>query len=175
MAMGGRIAEELVTGDFSNGAYGDIKQATRIARAMVCEFGMSNELGPQSFGEREEMLFLGREVSRHQDYSEATALRIDAEVNRLLREAYDEALRILRENRDKLDLLTKFLLERETLDGRDVVDIIRHGRILAEADRPADGGDAAGSSAPGPAAAAPAPATPPAPLVGGPSPDPQPA
>jgi cell division protease FtsH len=102
---------------------------------MVCEFGMSDEIGPQSFGEHEELLFLGREISRHKDYSEATAQRIDAEVNGLLRSSYAEAVEILRKNRDKLDLLAETLLDRETLDGKDVLDIIHHGRILSEAER----------------------------------------
>ncbi len=153
--MGGRAAEELACSDITTGAQNDLKQATRIAHLMVCEWGMSPELGPQSFGNREEVLFLGREVSRSQDYSEATAQKIDKEVNRLLREAYDRAIDILRTNRDKLELVTKLLLERETLDGNDVMDLMKHGRILSESERGEPKGGAPSS----------APAVPPVPVA----------
>jgi cell division protease FtsH len=133
--MGGRAAEEIACSDITTGAQNDLKQATRISRMMVCEWGMSEILGPQSFGEREELLFLGREVSRSQDYSEATAEKIDAEVNRFLREAYDRAIDILKTNRDALELIARNLLERETLDGREVDEIIKHKRILSEVER----------------------------------------
>ena len=135
--MGGRAAEELACKDITTGAQSDLKQATRIARLMVCEWGMSAELGPQSFGNREEFLFHGREVSRSLDISESTARRIDEEVGRMLHEAYARAIGILRDNRDKLDMVTQLLLERETLDGQDVADILKHGRILTEAERAA--------------------------------------
>ncbi len=133
--MGGRAAEEIACSDITTGAQNDLKQATRIARAMVCDWGMTDALGPQSYGDREELLFLGREVSRNQDFSEATAQKIDDEVNRLLREAHDHAKNLLIEKRDRLELLTKTLLERETMDGRDVEEIVRHGRILTEVER----------------------------------------
>ena len=146
--MGGRAAEELACSDITTGAQNDLKQATRIATLMVCEWGMSSSLGPQSFGNREEVLFLGREVSRHQDYSEATARKIDEEVNRLLTEAYQQSLDILRTNRDKLELITKMLIEQETLDGKDVEDLIRFGRIRSEQERGGSGKDQ--GSNPGP-------------------------
>jgi cell division protease FtsH len=130
--MGGRVAEELSFGDISSGAASDLKEATRIARLMVCGWGMSPELGPQTFGQHEEVLFLGREVTRSQDFSEDTARRIDAEVNRLLREAHRRAQTLIEAHRDKLDLIANLLLERETLDGRDVEEIVRHGHILTE-------------------------------------------
>jgi len=133
--MGGRSAEELVFGDITTGAGNDLKEATRIARLMVCNWGMSKELGPQTFGAQEELLFLGREIARNQDFSEDTSRRIDAEVNRLLGEAHEQALQILRTNRDKLDFIARLLLEKETLDGRDVEDIVRHGRVLSEEER----------------------------------------
>jgi cell division protease FtsH len=133
--MGGRAAEEIACNDITTGAQNDFKQATRIARLMVCDWGMSEALGPQAFGEREEVLFLGREVSRNQDYSETTAQKIDEEVNRLLRDAYKQAKEILLLKRDKLELLAKMLLERETVDGRDVDEIMKHGRILSEVER----------------------------------------
>ena len=127
--MGGRVAEELVFGDITTGAQSDIKQATRLARMMVCEWGMSPALGPQNFSTREELLFLGREVSRSQDISEETARRIDEEIHRLLHEAYERARTILQQHRDKLDILTQLLIERETLDGMEVSIIVKHGRL----------------------------------------------
>ncbi|TAN36430.1 MAG: ATP-dependent metallopeptidase FtsH/Yme1/Tma family protein [Verrucomicrobia bacterium] len=127
--MGGRVAEELVFGDITTGAQSDIKQATRLARLMVCEWGMSPKMGPQNFSEREEVLFLGREVNRSQEISEDTARRIDEEVSRLLGEAYERATQILRTHRDKLDLITHLLLERETLDGREVAALVKFGRL----------------------------------------------
>ncbi len=139
--MGGRAAEEVVFGDITTGAYSDLKQATRIARMMVCEWGMSPVLGPQSFGNREETLFLGREVSRSFEYSEETARKIDAEVSRLVTEAYDRALEIMRTHRKELDQLAELLLERETLDGREVEEIVKHGRLLTEDERVKEYGD----------------------------------
>ncbi len=133
--MGGRAAEEIVFGDITTGAHSDLKQATRIARMMVCEWGMSEKMGPQSFIEREELLFLGREVSRSQEISEETARRIDEEVARIIRECHEKALAVLKQHRDKLDILAHLLLERETLDGRDVAEIVKHGRILSEVER----------------------------------------
>ncbi len=133
--MGGRAAEELMAGDISTGAANDFKQATRLARLMVCDWGMSSEMGPQSFGNHEDMMFLGREITRSQDFSEDTARRIDSEVSKLLREAYAQAIKILEENREKLDMIAKLLIERETLDGRDVEDIAKHGRVLSDDER----------------------------------------
>ena len=165
--MGGRAAEELACSDITTGAQNDLKQATRLARLMVCEWGMSAEMGPQSFSDREELLFLGREVSRNQDYSEATAQRIDVEINRMLREAYAQAIEILKTHRDKLDLIARLLIERETLDGNEVLDLLKHGRILSEAERGNSSGTPppAAEAAPVSAAAPVAPATPP-PVIG---------
>jgi cell division protease FtsH len=172
--MGGRAAEELACSDITTGAQSDLKQATRIARLMVCDWGMSAELGPQAYGDREELLFLGREVSRNQDYSEATAQKIDSEVNRMLRAAYQQAIDILTTNRDKLDLVARMLLERETLDGREVVELVRHGRILSPDER-----DKSGPAKPTPdAQPASAPASSPhvtTPVIGTPAPKPSPA
>lgn len=133
--MGGRVAEELVFGDITSGAASDLKTATRIARLMVCNWGMSDAMGPQTFGATEELMFLGREISRSQDFSEDTARRIDAEVNRILREVYNRAKGILEQHRDKMDVIAKILLERETIDGRDVDEIAKYGRLLSEAER----------------------------------------
>ena len=164
--MGGRAAEELACSDITTGAQNDLKQATRLARLMVCEWGMSQELGPQSFGDREELLFLGREVSRNQDYSEATAQRIDVEVNRMLREAYAKAIEILKTHRDKLDLITRLLIERETLDGAEVLDLIRHGRILSEAERTDSTGAPPAADAPVTTPSAPVNPPTPSPVMG---------
>jgi len=133
--MGGRVSEELVLGEITTGAASDLKEATRLARMMVCNWGMSETMGPQTFGENQELMFLGREVSRAQDFSEETARKIDAEVSRLLREAYDYARNILIEKRDKLETITSLLLEKETLDGRDVEDLLRDGRVLTPEER----------------------------------------
>jgi cell division protease FtsH len=133
--MGGRVAEELVFGDITSGARSDLKHATRLARLMVCDWGMSETLGPQTFGNHEELMFLGREISRSQDYSEDTARKIDADISNLLRESYAQAREIIEKNRDKLELITKALLERETLDARDVEELMSQGRILSESER----------------------------------------
>ena len=133
--MGGRAAEELVIGDISTGAANDFKQATQLARLMVCNWGMSFELGPQTFGAGEELLFLGREVTRNQDFSEDTARRIDMEVNKFLREAYDKAKDILNKNHDKLDAIALLLIDREMLDGRVVGEIVEFGHVLSDEER----------------------------------------
>ena len=125
--MGGRAAEKLALGDITTGAGNDLKQATHLARMMVCNWGMSEELGPQTFGSNEEILFFGREVSRSQNISEETA-DADMEVNRF-RAAFDEAMAILETHRDKLDLIANTLLERETLDEQEINDLINLGRI----------------------------------------------
>jgi cell division protease FtsH len=128
MAMGGRIAEELVTGDFSNGAYGDIKQATRIARAMVCDYGMS-DLGPVAMGENQDTVFLGRDITRSQHISEDTARRVDAAVSDILNSQYKRAQQIIGEHRTALDKIAAALLEHETIEGRHVLEILKEGEI----------------------------------------------
>ncbi|MGI8821184.1 MAG: ATP-dependent zinc metalloprotease FtsH [Chthoniobacterales bacterium] len=128
--MGGRVAEEIVFGDVTNGASGDIKMATNVARRMVCEWGMSEKLGMVEYGEHEDYVFLGRDISRSRDYSEATAEQIDREVRKLIDDAYAVATRTLTENRDKLEIIAKALLEFETLDGAQIRDIIEHGHML---------------------------------------------
>ncbi len=133
--MGGRAAEELVFEDVTTGAQSDLRQATHLARMMVCEWGMSNVMGPQSFGNREELLFLGREVSRTQDHSEDTARKIDGEVSRVLTECHDRARDLLQANWDRLHTIAALLLERETLDGRDIEEIVEHGRIVSDKER----------------------------------------
>jgi len=151
-AMGGRVAEQLCYGEITTGAASDIKQATHVARMMVTEWGMSDLLGFQHFGNREELLFLGREVSRTNEMSEDTARKIDAEIKRIIDECYQKTVELLTNHRDKLDLLTNLLIERETLDGRDVDDVLQHGRILSAAER-----NAADAAKPAEKPAAPAP------------------
>jgi len=128
--MGGRVAEEMVFGDVTSGASGDIRMGTGIARKMVCEWGMSERLGMVEYGEHEDYVFLGRDISRSRAYSEATAQEIDREVKRLCDDAYQQAMKILTQRKDTLIAIAKALLEYETLDGSQVREIINHGRLL---------------------------------------------
>lgn len=123
MAMGGRVAEELVFGEITTGASDDLEQATNIAQTMVTRYGMSKKLGPRTFGKREEMVFLGREISEQRDYSDRVAKTIDEEVRRLIQTAYDTAKRILTEERVRLDHISDYLLEHETIDEEQVPDL----------------------------------------------------
>ena len=128
VTMGGRIAEEIVAQDISSGAAGDIQMATQIARAMVCQLGMSDKLGMINYAGESEY-FGGREIGRRTDYSEATAREIDDEVKRIIDEAYARAKSIIEANRDKLEAIAKALLEYETLDGAQVEEIVRTGKM----------------------------------------------
>jgi cell division protease FtsH len=128
MALGGRIAEEIVTGDISNGAYGDIKHVTKIAKAMVCDYGMS-ELGPISFNENQDTVFLGRDITRSQHVSEETARRIDAAVADIVTTQYARAQQIIADHRVALDKVAESLLEHETIDGKHVLEILQFGEI----------------------------------------------
>ncbi len=118
--LGGRIAEELILGDITTGAGNDIERATELARKMVCEWGMSDELGPLTFGKKEEQIFLGREIAQHQDYSEDTAVRIDQEVRRIVMDNYKRAKDLLDGHREVLDTIADELLVREVLDADQV-------------------------------------------------------
>jgi cell division protease FtsH len=129
-AMGGRAAEELIFGSFTTGAASDIQSATHLARKMVCEWGMSEKLGPLQFGKKQELVFLGREIAEQKDYSERTAETIDDEVHSLVQGAYDRAKKLLSDNIDKLHALAGALLEREILD-RDDIENILSGRPMA--------------------------------------------
>ena len=115
--LGGRVAEELMCDDITSGASNDLERATKMAREMVTRLGMSDELGTMVFGEAQHQVFLGRDYADHQDYSEETARRIDIEVQRIMREAHERAVRILEARRDQLDLMAQVLLERETVEG----------------------------------------------------------
>ncbi len=129
VTMAGRIAEEIVSDDISTGAAGDIQQATQLARAMVCHFGMSDKLGMVQYGDNNEFVFLGREMMRSKDYSEKIAEDIDAEVKRIIDENFQRAKAIIDNNRDKLELIAESLLEYETLDGSQVDEIVRTGKL----------------------------------------------
>jgi cell division protease FtsH len=119
-ALGGRAAEKLVFNQYTTGAGNDIEKATKIARKMVCEWGMSEKLGPLTYGQKEEEIFLGREITRHVDYSEKTAQEIDEEVRGIVTRGMERAEKILQENMDLLHKLSKYLLEREILDAEEI-------------------------------------------------------
>ncbi|MBF1704703.1 MAG: ATP-dependent metallopeptidase FtsH/Yme1/Tma family protein, partial [Selenomonas sp.] len=120
VALGGRVAEEVVLGEISTGASSDIQQATRIIRSMIMEYGMSDAIGPIAYGEENHQVFLGRDLNRERNYSEEIAGEIDREVRRYIEEAYEACRTIIVENRDKLDLIAKELLERETLSAAEL-------------------------------------------------------
>ncbi|MDT5270849.1 MAG: cell division protease FtsH [Acidobacteriota bacterium] len=121
--MGGRLAEEVFLGSITTGASNDIERATELARAMVCEYGMSN-LGPLTFGKKEEQIFLGREIAQHRDFSEDTAIKIDQEVKKIIGDQYERARDIIQDNRDTMIRLAETLLDRETLDAVQIRRII---------------------------------------------------
>ncbi|HEV7734929.1 MAG TPA: ATP-dependent zinc metalloprotease FtsH [Candidatus Binatia bacterium] len=123
--FGGRAAEELILKQLSTGAGDDIERATDLARKMVCEWGMSEKMGPMTFGKKEEEIFLGRDFTKRVDYSETTAVQIDAEVRRVILEAYERAKLLLRRNLAVLHKMAEALLERESLDGPDIEEIVR--------------------------------------------------
>ncbi len=124
VAFGGRVAEEIVFNRISTGAANDIKQATDIAQKMIRNWGMSDELGPMSYAKEEDHIFLGREIAQHRDYSEETARKIDAEVDKLIENAYERAEKILRDNLDILHALSDRLLEKETVMGKELDELI---------------------------------------------------
>src|SRR5258708_326602 len=140
--MGGRIAEEIFMKHVTTGAGNDIERATDLARKMVCEWGMS-DLGPMSFGKKEEQIFLGREISQHRDYSEATAIRIDEAVHRFVDAGYVRAKSIISQQSEAMVRIAEALLEREVLDGAEVMQLIRGETLKAshsgkpDDDRPA--------------------------------------
>jgi cell division protease FtsH len=124
-ALGGRAAEKIVFGHYTTGAGNDIEKATNIARKMVCEWGMSEKLGPMSYGAKEEEIFLGREIQKHRDYSEKTAIDIDEEIRVIISQAMNRSEKILRDNIGLLHSLSKELLEREILDSDEIERIIK--------------------------------------------------
>ncbi|MEI6704703.1 MAG: ATP-dependent zinc metalloprotease FtsH, partial [Deltaproteobacteria bacterium] len=128
--MGGRAAEELIFNTFTTGAGNDIEQATDMARKMVCEWGMSDRMGPLSFGKKDESIFLGREMATSKNFSEQTAERIDDEIKRIVDESYDRALTLLRGNLQTLHNLSEYLIEVENLSGLQVDEIISSGKLI---------------------------------------------
>ncbi|MDX1664596.1 MAG: ATP-dependent zinc metalloprotease FtsH [Candidatus Promineifilaceae bacterium] len=123
-ALGGRVAEEIVFGEITTGASNDLRQVTKMARAMVTQYGMSDALGARVYGEKQELVFLGREISEQRDYSDAVAEQIDAEVRQIIDAQYSRTRRILAENRDKLDLVAQRLLEMETLEADEFIALL---------------------------------------------------
>ena len=118
--MGGRIVEEIIFGDISTGAGNDIERATDLARKMVCNWGMSDKLGPLTFGKKDEAIFLGKELATHKDYSEKTAVMIDEEIKNIVLSCYKKAKNILEQHRDIVDKTAKLLLEKETIDSNQI-------------------------------------------------------
>ena len=147
VALGGRVAEEVVLGEISTGASSDIQQATRIIRNMIMEYGMSDAIGPIAYGEENHQVFLGRDLNRERNYSEEIAGEIDREVRRYIEEAYEACRTIIVENRDKLDLIAKELLERETLSAAELEELMTKGAI-SEKDKQNDDTDDTGKPAP---------------------------
>lgn len=122
--LGGRVAEEVALGTMTTGAGNDLERATELARKMVTEWGMSDRMGPLTFGKREEHVFLGREIAKHRDYSDKTAEEIDEETKRIVTEAYTQTKQLIEQNRKLLDAIAKALLERETLEAAEIDEII---------------------------------------------------
>jgi cell division protease FtsH len=140
--MAGRVAEILVMGKTTTGASNDFEQATEIARKMVCQWGMS-DMGPLTFGERDDLIFLGRDLTTHKNFSEHTSELIDVEVKRIVTRNYQRAQRLLEENRDKLEKISAALLEKESLDHEEIDEIVE-GKKTGEFDKPAPAVEAGG-------------------------------
>jgi cell division protease FtsH len=170
VTMAGRIAEEIVSGDISTGAAGDIQQATQLARSMVCHFGMSDKLGMVQYGDNNEYVFLGREMIRSKDYSERIAQEIDAEVKRIIDEQYTIAKRIIDTHRDRLEMIAQSLLEFETLEGTQVEEIVRTGKMTPPPKNLANLQAPTGAQAATPLPEVPKPAPPHLPGLGSPAP-----
>jgi cell division protease FtsH len=165
MMLGGRVAEETAVGDITTGASNDIERATKMAKQMVTRFGMSEKLGPQTFGEANHEVFLGRDFSANADYSPEVAYEIDKEISRLIDEAYEKARRILTERRAQLDLMADVLIERETVDKEELTalldnkwdEFLRHEAEQKAAKQDAGGGTPAPAPEPEPEPERPAP------------------
>jgi cell division protease FtsH len=135
--MGGRAAEELVQGTPTSGAADDLKQATRLARKMVLEWGMSESLGRMALGDGHENVFLGHEIAQRREYSEATAREVDEEIKKILEEAYDRAVQVLRKHRDGLDRVAQDLVEKEEISGKEVVELVGLKKPQPASEKPA--------------------------------------
>jgi cell division protease FtsH len=134
--MGGRAAEEIFLNHLTTGAGNDIERATELARRMVCEWGMSDKLGPLTYGQKDEQIFLGKELGRHKDYSEQTAVSIDSEIHDIVTVAYQKARKIIEDNKDAMTRIAEALLERETIDAQEIEALIE-GRELPPMKPPA--------------------------------------
>ena len=134
VALGGRVAEEVVLGEISTGASSDIQQATQIIRSMIMQYGMSDTIGPIAYGEENHQVFLGRDFNRDRNYSEEVAGEIDREVRRYIEEAYEACRVLITENREKLDLIANALLERETLNAAELEELMTKGAISDKSD-----------------------------------------
>ncbi|MDO4177705.1 MAG: ATP-dependent zinc metalloprotease FtsH [Phascolarctobacterium sp.] len=135
--LGGRVAEAIVLEDISSGASNDLQRATQLARSMICEYGMSENIGPVTFGHRQDQVFLGRDIARDKDYSEEVAAEIDKEVRAFLENAYSETEELIKNNLDKLHAIAKALMEYETLEENQIKEIIEHGHILTPEEKDA--------------------------------------
>ena len=129
--LGGRVAEALVLKEISSGASNDLQRATQLARQMICEYGMSENIGPVTFGHRQDQVFLGRDIARDKDYSEEVAAEIDKEVRTFMEDAYAATEKLLSENIDKLHVIAKALMEKETLDEEEINQLVKYGHILS--------------------------------------------
>ena len=130
--LGGRVAEQMKFGEPSTGAKDDLERSTDMARKMVCDWGMSEKMGPLTFGKREEQIFLGRDIAQHKDYSEETAIEIDREIRRIVEESLTKAEALLKENEYRLDKLAEALLDRESLNAQEIEEILKENTITAE-------------------------------------------
>lgn len=148
--LGGRVAEALVLKEISTGAQNDLERATELVRKMITEFGMSEALGPITFGRRQDQVFLGRDIARDRNYSEEVAYSIDKEVRRLIEEAYAKTEEMLKENMDKLHLVANALLERETLEGEQLAQLLETGNIDDQEKKPEEPATAPRSAVPVP-------------------------
>lgn len=128
--LGGRVAEALVLKEISSGASNDLQRATQLARQMICEYGMSENIGPVTFGHRQDQVFLGRDIARDEDYSEEVAAEIDKEVRSFMEDAYAATEKLLSDNIDKLHVIAKALMEKETLEEEEINQLVKYGHIL---------------------------------------------
>ena len=133
--LGGRVAEALVLKEISSGASNDLQRATALARQMICEYGMSENIGPVTFGHRQDQVFLGRDIARDKDYSEEVAAEIDKEVRSFMEDAYAATEKLLNENLDTLHVIAQALIERETLDENEINELVEYGHILTAEER----------------------------------------
>jgi cell division protease FtsH len=132
--LGGRVSEELFIGEIGTGAYSDFQKATGIVRRMIMEYGMSDKLGPMQFGSSQGQVFLGRDIGHEQNYSDAIAYEIDQEMQSFIRTCYERARTILTEHADQIHLVAKTLLEKETLDKDEIIELLEKGKLNASTD-----------------------------------------